>query len=310
MKFHASSTQQFLAPALIMIGLAGCRSLPRGAEGVTLDGRPLMPAELPESRRATLTGSLEKAADAYRADPRSVEVIAQYGKRLSAMSKFNAAIDIYSNGLAIHADSPVLLRLRGHRYISIRQFERARADLERAARLILGRADEPELNAEGKPSGTLHHAIYYHLGLAHYLLGNYRHAADAYRSCLSVSHDAESIVSTSHWYWMTLKRMGHENEAATLLEPVRRGVTVEENIAYLRCLQLYAGLIDTAAALQGSGSSGAAAAYGVGNFLRARGDKGRGNAVLQQLLAGPEMFSFGYIAAEVDLVRDGTLQQR
>ena len=63
-----------------------------------------------------------------------------------------------------------MYRHRGHRYVSIREFDRAIADLEYAATLIEGTEDEIEPdgmpNAMNIPVSSLHSNIWYHLGLA------------------------------------------------------------------------------------------------------------------------------------------------
>jgi hypothetical protein len=55
--------------------------------------------------------------------------------------------------------------------------------------------------------------------------------------------------------------------------------------------------------LVGAGSSGAAAAYGVGNWHLVRGDRAAAAAVFRELLARGEWASFGHIAAEAETAR-------
>ena len=61
-----------------------------------------------------------------------------------------------------------MYRHRGHRYITVAQFDRAIADFEKAVALIKGTPDEIEPdgapNPTGKPRSTLHFNIWYHLG--------------------------------------------------------------------------------------------------------------------------------------------------
>ena len=88
---------------------------------------------------------------------------------------------MFSKGVAAHPNNPRMYRHRGHRYITTRQFDRAIADFEKAATLIKGTPDEIEPdgapNPTGKPRSSLHFNIWYHLGLAHYLKGDYQKAA-------------------------------------------------------------------------------------------------------------------------------------
>ncbi len=77
-----------------------------------------------------------------------------------------------------------MYRHRGHRYITLREFDKAIADFNKAVELIEGTDDivEPDgaPNAAGIPTSTLHTNIWYHLGLAHYLKGDFAAALLAY----------------------------------------------------------------------------------------------------------------------------------
>ena len=83
----------------------------------------------------------------------------------------------FSQGIESFPDEPKLYRHRGHRYISVREFDKAIADLEKAVELIQGTPNEIEPdgmpNALNIPVSSLHGNIYYHLGLAYYLIGEY-----------------------------------------------------------------------------------------------------------------------------------------
>ena len=90
---------------------------------------------------------------------------------------------MFSKGVQAHPNNPRMYRHRGHRYITTRQFDRAIADFEKAVTLIKGTPDEIEPdgapNPTGKPRSTLHFNIWYHLGLAYYLKGDYQKARAA-----------------------------------------------------------------------------------------------------------------------------------
>ena len=57
-----------------------------------------------------------------------VETIIWYGRRAGYLFRLNEAIKIYSRGIELHPDEPRLYRHRGHRYISVRQFDGIRLD--------------------------------------------------------------------------------------------------------------------------------------------------------------------------------------
>src|SRR6185295_12437329 len=144
---------------------------------------------------------------------------------LAYLGRFRDAIAAYTNGIARHADELRLYRHRGHRYITVRQFDLAIADLSRAARLVAGRADEIEQdgapNQAGIPRSTLQSNIWYHLGLAHYLKGDFTRALAAYREGMKVSRvNDDMLVATSDWLYMTLRRLGRDAEARAVLDPI------------------------------------------------------------------------------------------
>jgi tetratricopeptide (TPR) repeat protein len=144
----------------------------------------------------------------------------------------------------------------------------------------------------------------YHLGLAHYLKEDFEQALAAYRECLAVSDNPDMLVATSHWLYMTLRRLGREAEAAKVLEPIYAGLEVIENHDYLRLLLMYRGEKTPEELLHGDDGVGAATlGYGVGNWYFYNGDVERALDVIRGGVAGDAWGAFGFIAAEAELAR-------
>jgi tetratricopeptide (TPR) repeat protein len=203
-----------------------------------------------------------------------------------------------------------MYRHRGHRYLTTRQFDRAIADFDKAVSLIKGAKDEVEPdgapNPSGKPRSSLHFNIWYHLGLAHYLKGDYQKALDAYNECMKVSTNDDSITATSDWLWMTLMRLNRKPEAAKVLERITPKMEILENGSYHRRLLMYKGLEKPEALLDPTNADAltiATQGYGVGNWYFVTGNSARARDVFQKVLASPNWSAFGYIAAEADLQR-------
>ena len=82
-----------------------------------------------------------------------------FGRRTAYLGHFRDAVEIYTRAIERFPDDARFYRHRGHRYISLRRFDDAISDLERAAILIEGRPDaiEPDglPNAAGKPRSRL-----------------------------------------------------------------------------------------------------------------------------------------------------------
>lgn len=283
-----------------------------GTEAVSLFGRPLAPPPLPPDVQADREARLAAARAEAEARPDDVDAQIWLGRRTAYLGRYREAIDVYSRALARHPDEPRLLRHRGHRYISIRRFDLAVAELEKAARLIAGKPDEVEPdglpNARNIPVSTLQTNIWYHLGLAYYYVGDLDNALRAFRECLQVSKNADMQVATTHWLYMILRRLGRVGEANQLLVPIRTDMDVIENRAYHWLVLMYKGEIPPDSLLSLAGQEGldpATLGYGVGNWHLYNGRREEAVKAFRQVLAGDQWSAFGYIAAEADLKRLG-----
>lgn len=281
---------------------------------ISLDGRKLAPPILGDKVSRKLESNLDSAENNFKKNPGSEMNIIWYGRRLAYLYHYKEAIEIFSQGLEQFPDSYKLLRHRGHRYISIRQFGNAVNDLEKASQLIrsIPLAVEPDgqPNKLNIPLSTTQFNIWYHLGLAYYLQGEYDKAYNAYQECLKVSNNNDLLVATTDWLYMTCRKLGLNEEAQNLLESITEDMEVIENDSYLKRLLMYKGLIepndllslqdvpddekDLVVATQG---------YGVGNYFLSEGDTAKATEIFQQVIRGKSWSAFGYIAAEADLMR-------
>ena len=290
---------------------SGLPALPDGVQAISLLGDTLRTPEIPPDTRREYEANLREAQANHERNPEDADAIVWLGRRTAYLGRYREAVEIYTQGIAQHPDDARLYRHRGHRYITVRLFEQAVEDLAHAAELVRGTQDEVEPdgipNARNTPTSTLQSNIWYHLGLAHYLRGEFDRALAAYRECLAVSNNPDMLVATSHWLYMTLRRLGREAEAARVLEPIHAGLDVIENQSYHRLLLMYKGGI-TADSLMTEAASGdalqnATLAYGVGNYHLYHGRSGEAARVFQRIVGGPQWAAFGYIAAEAELGR-------
>jgi tetratricopeptide (TPR) repeat protein len=295
--------------AVITLGTATMAIQTGAPEAMSLAGKPLhIPATIPNKQK--LDADLAQAEKTLAANPKDAEAIIWVGRRLGYLWRYNDAIAMFTKGIALHPDNPKFYRHRAHRYLTVRQFAKAQADFEKAVQLIKGQPDEIEPdgapNPAGKPRSTLHFNIWYHLGLAHYLQGDYAKAHEAYVECMKVSNNDDSIAATSDWMWMTLMRMNRKAEAAKVLERITPKMDILENQSYHRRLLMYKGLdkpealLDTASA---DATTIATQGYGVGNYYFVTGDMKQARAVFEKVTSGGGWNAFGYIAAEADLQR-------
>ncbi len=287
----------------------GLPEIPEGAQAISLLGKTLNTPSLSESARAGLMTKLEKAKADYEANPGSDDALIWVGRRTAYLGQYREAINAFSQGIAKNPGNPRFYRHRGHRYVSVRLLDLAVADFEKAVQLIQNTEDEIEAdgmpNARNIPTSTLHFNIWYHLGLAHYLKGDFAKARDAYEACLKVSKNTDAVAATSNWYYMTLRRLGDIEGAKALLEPIHADMDIIENQSYYQLLLFYKGELDVKS-LHGDPTSDiqdAAVAYGLGNWHLYNGEKDVAKNVFQKLTGSDGWASFAYIAAEAELSR-------
>jgi tetratricopeptide (TPR) repeat protein len=310
------------AALALLLATAGCGVPPApaspvraAAEAVSLLGEPLhRPALAPETR-ARLERDLAEARAAHERDPGDADAIIWLGRRLAYLGRYREAVEVFGEGARRHPADARMLRHRGHRHITLRQFDLAVADLERATELVRGRPDEVEPdgapNRYNIPTSTLHSNIWYHLGLAHYLRGDWERALAAYRECVRVSDNDDMRVATADWLYMTLRRMGRDAEAAEVLRPIRREMRILENHAYHRRLLMYRGELppDSLLAPDADALQMATQGYGVGNWYLYNGRPERAREVFRAVLSHGNWPAFGHIAAETELRRMGDAQR-
>jgi tetratricopeptide (TPR) repeat protein len=285
--------------------------LPEGAEAMSLLGQPLVPpAPASDSTRERLEMQLAEARGAAERAPQNADSVIWLGRRLAYLGRYNDAIDAFTSGMAQHPDDARLYRHRGHRYITVRRFDDAIADLSRAADLVRGTPDEIEEdgapNEYNIPTSTLQSNIFYHLALAHYLKGDFESALPVWRECMTVSTNDDMMVATSDWLYMTLRRLGRDAEAEQVLEPINSSQRILENTAYHRRLLMYRGEIPPDSLLNVQSADPVQLAtygYGVANWYLYNGQTDRAETLFRRILEQRNWAAFGYIAAEAELAR-------
>ncbi|MCH8804837.1 MAG: M28 family peptidase [Planctomycetes bacterium] len=280
----------------------------RKPELMSLLGRPLY-AHAPGSKPRLEAQLVE--ARGLLASNTSVQNLVWLGRRHGYLWRMTQAITMYTAALQAHPDYAPLYRHRGHRYISLRQFDKAIADLERAAELIRGKPDEIEPdgmpNEQNIPLTTTAFNVWYHLGLARFLKGDFEGALQAYEENMNHSRRFDdNLVSTSYWMYLTLRRLGRDPAAAKLLEPIKPEMDIIENHAYHRLLLLFKNELKPEQVLDPASASPldfATSGYGVGCWHTFQGQADRARQFFEKVVATDYWPAFGFIAAEVELAR-------
>lgn len=270
--------------------------------------------KLSENTRKDFEQRIVIAKSDYDKDSTNAEGIIWYGRRTAYLGDYTKAIEIFSKGIALHPGDARLYRHRGHRYITIRCFDKAIDDFKKAAQLVKGKPDEVEPdglpNAQNIPTSTLQSNIWYHLGLAYFLNGDYINAETAYRVGLLVSTNDDMYVAMANWLYITLITMGRNTEAEDVFASVSPSPRMIENLDYLSILYFYRHhpvdneIIRYMTTIAGKDTNTVKAAtlyFGAGYYARLNGMKQKAIYFFEKAIATGQWSSFGYIAAEAYL---------
>jgi len=312
----------FLAPALISCASTKSSPAPSSAdqaperiEAVSLLGRPLAAPTFTPAELGPRLVDYAEALRAHDADPESEEAAIWLGRRAAYLGRYRHAVEVFTQGLEKHPQSYRLLRHRGHRWITLRQFDKAVTDLALASRLAEDVWDEIEPdgqpNALNEPTSTVKSNIEYHLGLAHYLRGEFADARAAYERCMAVSTTDDMRVATAYWLWITFQRLGEPEAAAEVIAPFTAQTRVIENKAYHRLILLFKGEISPEdgqpLVAPGAGVTeleSVTYAYGLGAWHLVNGRTDRATGVFSDIVSVETAWpAFGFIAAEAELAR-------
>ena len=245
-----------------------------------------------------VVAAARKNADA---DPKNAALLLKLAQAQASVWEDREAIETCTRVLAIAPNNGDALLERGHRELPMREFARAKADLERAASLI---SKNPE--------------VYYHLGLAHYFLGEFDKAADAFGHAVDLAPDTDSRINSTNWVYASLRRANKPEQAATALAQITPEMknTAEHTIFYLSLVRFFQGRVPESQALPPeppAGNSDTEAelrfdtvAYGVGNWHLYNGDAAKAREYFERIAKGHVWITWGFVGAERELVTTRT----
>lgn len=259
------------------------------------------------------------------------------------LNKHAEAVALLTEALEQEPGSARLLRFRGHRRISIGDYAGAIEDLRTAADQLAQVEDEyemyqPEVEKDivslilGRPEAvrpqhltdtraaenpqelgrymtTLHASVWYHLGVAQYLLGDFEGCLPSFREAERSSRHQEGTVAALDWQYMALRRLGRAEAAEEVLDRFRAIdlVTEDHYVGYENRMRLYTGdlpperLWET---LQGDDLRTATEGYGLGNWYYYRGDTAKAREVFDAVLRTGVSHAFAYLAVQAEYTRN------
>lgn len=245
------------------------------------------PAGVEYRAQADANGAVAAARTALAADPGNIDRIVALGTAQAGIRQMQEAVTTFSAGLAIHPDNALLLRWRGHRYLSVREFDKAAADLTR-----------------GIARDSTIYGLWYHLGVVRFAQGDFGAAADAFRHAQPKAPDAGELAGSTDWLWMSLSRAGRHAEAKAMLD--RRPDSLAVDNAYATRLRIYRGTLEAERAITAADTADvqvATLAFGLGNWYLVQGDTAKARGWFERSVRSGGWPGFGFIVSEIELRR-------
>lgn len=233
------------------------------------------------------TGPVARAQRDLAAHPRDMQKYIALGTAQAGARQMQEAVQTFARALAIWPDSAILWRWRGHRNLSVRNFDRAMADL-----------------THGYGMDSTVYGILYHLGVLRFVRGDFNAAADAFRRAQPLAPDAGELAGSTDWLWMSLMRAGRASEASAML--ARRPDSLQTTAAYARRLKMYRGEITPEQLITPADTSDidvATLQYGLGDWYMIHGDTAKARAAFERSVKSGGWPAFGFIASEEELRR-------
>ena len=242
-------------------------------------------------------GSIATAQKALAADPKNANLVLALSKAQAGKRQYREAVTTCTAGLTFAPDNADLYLERGHRELGLREFAKAETDLERAAEL-----DPKKLDS------------FYHLGLANYFQGKFRPAAEALQKALNLAQSPDSVIDCSNWLYVSLRRAGDTQAAASVLKRITPDVTNHEPhlLFYLRLLHFYQGHLSESEVVPEKPTGPAdvegelsfnTVNYGVGNWHLYNGDRAKAGEFFKRVVTGYAWNSWGFVGSEVELAK-------
>ena len=241
--------------------------------------------------------SVTTARTRLAADPKNVALVLALSKAEAGRRQYREAVATCTQGLAVAPKDADLLVERGHRELGLREFRPAMADLKRATELAPENLD-----------------AHYHLGLAHYFLGEFGAAAASFEAARALAKNNDSLIDTSNWLYVSLRRAGEEAKASEALTRITPEVknTEPHLYFYLSLLHFYQGKIAEKEVLPPAPAkpgdveaelSFNTVSYGVGNWHLYHHETPQAESLFNEVVKGEAWNSWGFVGSEVELAR-------
>ena len=243
-----------------------------------------------EYRSQKDTGAVARAEKALAANPKDVNLIIALGTAQAGVRDMRGAVQTFTKGIAVAPNNALLYRWRGHRHLSLREFDLALDDFSKGLKI-----------------DSSVYGIWYHLGIVRFVKGDFNGAADAFKRAQPRAPDAGELAGSTDWLWMSLSRAGKSAEAKAMLARHPDSLKVADpEYGYVKRLRLYRGEIGPDQLITKTDTADVQAAtlnFGLGNWYLVKGDTVKARAAFERSIKSGGWPGFGFIVSEVDLRR-------
>jgi tetratricopeptide (TPR) repeat protein len=229
--------------------------------------------------------SVDRAARLLRDQPNEVSSYIALARAQAGVRQIREAVATLTVGLARFPESAELYRWRGHRYLSLMEFDRAQGDFDR------GLAIDSSL-----------YGIWYHRGVTHFVRGEYDEAVTAFVRARPLAPDSAEFAGSSDWLYTSLVRLGALRTSRELLDETPRIRSVTN--AYTRRLDLYRGRTRAPRFMTPADTAPvqlATLSFGLATWAHARGDRKMAEEAYRNAARPDAWPSFAFIAAIADV---------
>jgi tetratricopeptide (TPR) repeat protein len=248
-------------------------------------------------------GLVAKAEKAFAAKPEDANLLLAAGRQSDALLRYQDSTFIYGRGIEKFPKDWRFLRYRGHRFISLRKFPEAIADLESARKMSSDSFD-----------------VAYYLGLAYYFNGQHDKAVEEFtrcqgqmkgggqlsgaRLCADMKEDASLLVPMQYWHYLALRRAGKMEAAKDYLKPISPMIDLKANKPYHDALLFFKGVKEINEMLAGASEGNRdylTRSSGAASFLFTAGERGQACSIWQRITMDSNWDHLGVILAESEV---------
>lgn len=243
-----------------------------------------------EYRSQQDAGAVARAQQALAANPKDLNLIVALGTAQAGVRDMRGAVVTFTKGLEAHPNNALLYRWRGHRHLSLREFDAALADF-----------------ASGLKTDSTVYGIWFHLGIVKFVRGDFNGAADAFTHAQPRAPDAGELAGSTDWLWMSLSRAGKHAEAQAMLDRKPDSLKVADpEYAYVKRLRMYRGQVKPEALITTTDTADVQQAtlnFGLGNYYIVKGDTAHAKQAFERAVRSGGWPGFGFIVSEAELKR-------